>query len=317
MGLSPRPALGSPTLHGDRAEVELGPGFTRVDVDAEEGHACTVFVLGPRDALSHFQLHGALAHDAIDEDGMLPKAASFVAGTSPVWLGVEVHEAVRVRKVCASPTTSLPTEDDRVLMIGMPTPTRRDDGYVLERPNRYQFARPDVVFTLRGAFTAVRTRFRRDPIGIADITQWDGRKPALDVGLPRHISHDGGRDVDIAFPSLDEPSRMGDHCEKEHNADKTSASCRPGTGKGVDAMRLAHLGALLFQQGVLDKMFLDREFIPDVGRAAEKQAKWGWISKKAAAALQPDAGILVHVPWHTDHVHLRFLGAKALAPFPS
>ncbi len=304
-------------LEGDRAELELPGGFSRVDVSSGDGEACSLIVTGPRDALAHLQVHGARATDAIDEDGVLPRAISFVAGVEAIWVGLEVHVPVRLQKVCAAPTTAIPTDDDRVLMIGMPTPGRRDDGYVLERPNRYQFARPDVVFSLRRALAATRARFRRDPLGLSDLTQWDGRRPGLDVGKLRHISHDGGRDVDVALPSLEEPSTMRDHCEKDYNDDKTSAACKPGTGKGVDAMRLAFLGGTLVADGVLDKMFLDREFFPEVARAAERLARWGWIPKKAAARLEPGAGILVHVPWHTDHVHLRFLGAKALAPFPS
>ncbi len=302
------------------SDLAIPAGQWRVDVEVEPGALTTVLLVGEPDGLSHFAVQDARVFDALEEDGRLPRAASLIVpdGVRTLGLSLEVSSDVRLVVRRASPEPVLPR--DVVELVGMPSPLVRDDGYLLERPNRYQFARPDVVAFLREGFRDTRARFRRDPIGVVDITQWDGRRPALDVGNPRHVSHDGGRDVDIAIPSTVEPSLQRDHCEKIVSPDPRrgeghfTAVCRRGTARAFDATRLAYLVGRLAARRVLDRVFLDEEFLEPLAKAADRLARHHVIPRHAAAQLQPEGGVMMHLPWHTDHVHLRFLGPKGRAP---
>lgn len=293
-------------------EVELPEGFVRMQIEVEPGLLTSIVVFGNQDALLHFSIDPVRVVDALDEDGLLPRVASFVApeGVRVVTVNVELKEPGKLARVAAERVDKPPTDGQIAPLIGLPSPSRRDDGYLIGRSGRYQFARPDVIVALVDAFRETRQRFRRDPIAVADITQWNGRRPAIDVGKPRHVSHEGGRDVDIALPSLEEPSTMRDHCEKVLNEAQTEGVCRPGTSQALDAARLAYLLGKLIKHGTVEKVFLDREFIDEVARASKRLVKPKVFPAWVAERLQPDAGVLRHVAWHTDHVHVRFVGAK-------
>jgi hypothetical protein len=235
---------------------------------------------------------------------------------------VEVAEPVTLERRSVDPEEARPPksigpndEGPARPMIGLPAPRSREDGYVLGRAGRYEFARVDVVLALEAVFKRTRVLFRREPITITDISQWDGRRPALDQNSPRHQSHTGGRDVDIALPASDGgPSTMRLHC-RGSRAPADLYSCVKGSARGLDALRLAFLlGYLIDAPGRIQAIFLDEEFIGEVRRAAETLRERGWISKGAASAIAEDR-LLKHAPWHTDHVHVRFSGERGRVPW--
>ncbi len=295
----PRWALGSDGL-------DLPAGYSRLAIEVPPGQLVSLVVLGDRDALAHFALDAAA--DPLEEDGRLPRVASFLAPSTPsdVTLSIELWSPARLVRVAAPLPDTLPATPPTLL--GMPSPARRDEGYLLERPNRYQFARPDVLGALLDAFRATRRRFRRDPIGVVDISQWDGLRPATDLGKPHHISHEGGRDVDLALPSLEEPSTRRDHCDKLVSRDLSTGLCRRGSARQVDYPRLAFLLGRLVLSGRVDRIFLDTEFIAPTAEAARRLVHPPSFPAWVADRMQPPGGILRHVAWHTDHVHVRFLG---------
>ncbi|MCS6899204.1 MAG: hypothetical protein RMJ98_03935 [Myxococcales bacterium] len=307
-------AAASP-LHLDRNHhtLELPEGYSRVIVDVQPGTLVSLILMGSPRSLAHFTVDEATIHDPLDEDGLLPKVASFLPreGTSRVTLSLEVHDPARLIRVEAPLSLDLPSQAQP--LIGLPAPGDRSDGYLLERPGRYQFARPDVITALLGAFRDTRARFRRDPIGVVDLSQWDALRPAMDQNLPRHVSHEGGRDVDIALPSTEEPSTRRDHCDKLISKDYTTGLCRRGTARSVDYLRLAFLLGRLVKTNHIDKIFLDAEFIPPTAAAARRLVHPPSFPAWVAARLQPDAGIVRHVAWHTDHVHIRFLGPQGIS----
>ena len=307
----------SPRLALDASDLALGAGFSRIVVEVTPGTLASIAIFGPQPSLAHFAVHGVRASDPLAEDGLLPRVVSFLvpAEVNEVEVTLEVADEVRVARALVLPVRELPTGEAAATLVGMPWPAARDDGYLLERPGRYQMARPDVVMALLDAFRDTRHRYRRDPIGVSDLSQWDGRRPALDLGNPRHVSHEGGRDVDIGLPSSEEPSTMRDHCDKLIAPDFQKAVCRRGTGRALDAYRLAFLLGRLVKTGNVDKIFLDDEFIDAVAGAASALATMNAIPRKASDALQRDAGTLKHLPWHTDHVHVRFFGAKGEPPW--
>ncbi|MBI4699663.1 MAG: hypothetical protein HY744_00615 [Deltaproteobacteria bacterium] len=215
-------------------------------------------------------------------------------------------------------------------MRPIPAPLDPGAGYVSQAPSRYQFLRSDVAVALLGALRQTRTRFRRDPLAIGDASQWDGGRPASDLGTTRHISHLGGRDVDVALASDDPeaPSLFVRHCQGVRT-ELDVFQCAPGTVHGFDALRMAYFLGLLVDgptpNGIhmpegrpgpiaeVETIYTDQAYIDEVGRAAQVLRERRWIHDDGYAALGED-GIMRPSPWHTDHVHVRFGGEAARAP---
>jgi hypothetical protein len=335
----PRLELGQPSL-----ALPAGRSVVRVDLPA--GQLVSLAVLGKQGALLGFDLTGSplaarvRAHGSLDEDGLLPRVASLrvplderallvvVDAAEPVTLArsvadpslVEAPSAKALRTGIAAPRA----------LIGMPAPAGLEDGYMLQSPARYQFVRVDVAMALAAAFRQTRVRFKRDPIAIADASQWDGIRPATDVGRPRHISHEGGRDVDIALPAADESaSTVRSHCSGVL-VEQDVQGCAPGTARGLDALRLAYLLGLLIEGygspdappskgkvppvARLERIFTDDVYVREIRKAADKLRERRWIKDWVYETLL-DENLLRPSAWHTDHVHLRFVGEAGRAWF--
>jgi hypothetical protein len=319
------------TLDARRMAVPAGRSVVTVEILA--GELVSIAVFGPVDALLGFDLVPSAAtavvraHGPLDEDGRLPRVVSLVApgeGATEVGVVVDVASPVEIARVGArgepAPPPSLgDLKKGRArprTLVGLPVPRSRDDGYLLQSPGRYQFVRVDVARALMAAFRQTRVRFRRDPIAIADVSQWDGVRPATDLGHPRHISHEGGRDVDIALPADDgEPSTVRVHCTGVL-VEADVYGCAPGTAKGVDALRLAYLLGLLIDgaPGRVEKIFIDEQYMRELRKAAVELRERRWIKDDGFAGLSED-GLVRVSPWHTDHVHVRFGGEPAPSPW--
>jgi len=313
--------------------VSLAPGRNAVDIDILPRRLVSVGVFGAPDALLGFAVVGGpLAravrmHGPLDEDGRLPRIASFPesdvatsvrvlvdlrAPAELVWTSVDPGEADAPRRkwLRTGVATARP-------LVGLPAPRGRGDGYMLQAPARYHFIRVDAAGVLMAAMQKTHRRFRRGPIAVADISQWNGDRPATDQGLPRHISHVGGRDIDLALPANDGiPSTIRDHC-RGVLVEEDAYGCAPGTVRGLDAMRLAHLlGAIvdLAPPGNVVKVYLDDAYIRELRLAIPELVARRWIDEEGQAALSED-GILVASPWHTDHFHVRFGGERGRPGF--
>lgn len=325
--------LPAPPVAGSRDEepILLPSGRSTVELVAPPASFVSVAIRGPRHALLGARALGdgrlARALDrgtALDEDGLLPRLFSGVTldEEERVSLLVDVTDPVTVTLVSAPVADDAPPRlrgpkdeppPSRPL-VGMPPPEGARAGYVVLGPARYAFARIDVVKSLRVAFAKTRKRFGNDPIAVSDMSQWNGRRPKQDLGEVRHISHDGGCDVDLALPASDfQPSDVRDHCKRVF-LDPTHAGCAPGTAKGVRFDVLAHLlGALVDEaDGRVVKIFVDDVFRREIIREAKILHEREWIADGARGALSEE-GVLVASPWHTDHVHVRFTGERARA----
>jgi hypothetical protein len=318
----------------DGEPVALPAGRSLVELVAPAASFVTLAIRGPRHALLGARVLGesrlARALDrgtALDEDGLLPRIFSGLTREEEerISLLVDVTDPVTVTLVSA------PTADDAPPrphgpkeappparpLVGMPPPESARAGYVVLGPARYAFARIDVVKSLRLAFEKTRKRFGNDPVAVSDMSQWNGRRPKQDLGEVRHISHDGGCDVDLALPASDFlPSDVRDHCKRVF-LDPTHAGCAPGTAKGVRFDVLAHLlGALVDEaDGRVVKIFVDDVYRREIVREAKLLHEKAWIADGARGALSEE-GVLVASPWHTDHVHVRFAGERARSLLP-
>jgi len=330
----------------DRDSLPLGEGRWVVTVAVPAGRLVTLGVAGPADALRGFELVAPkqlkrLRTGALDDDGRLPTFVSFQtrALDHDISVVVDVAHSVQLLRALADPNdfAARETRDLKLgkarprSLIGLPYPLERRAGYFLQAPTRYQFARVDVVAALRAAFKQTRIRFKRGPIGVGDVSQWNGERPATDMDKPRHISHVGGRDVDIGLPTTDEsPATIVRRCEGVL-VDKDVLECGPGTVKNVDAVRLAYFLGLLLdgptpggrhidnvdrRPGPLaevETIFTDQAYIDEIRKALPKLRRKRWIHDEAYGALG-DEGLLRPSPWHTDHVHIRFMGEPAGVP---
>ncbi len=323
----------------DSAGAALPAGRSYTDVDVRPGEHVSLAVLGEPEALLGFSLVSEAlvaveAHRPLQEDGVLPHVVALVVPPNVSRVRVMTDLSAPARLAVARAVLPAPPPLDLALLarrargkappappfvaradlplLGIPRPTSRDDGYLLETAGRYAFVRADVLAVLREAFAVVRKRTRREPIAIWDASQWDGRRPASDRGSPRHITHHEGRDVDIGLPATDgEPSTMRDHC-KGVLVERDQKGCSPGTVVGFDGRRMALLLGVLHDLGTppLEKVFLDEVYVREVVRALPKLVELRWISAAAAATLEGDV-VLRPSTWHTDHVHVRFAGKPA------
>ncbi|MBK8258444.1 MAG: penicillin-insensitive murein endopeptidase [Polyangiaceae bacterium] len=324
------PALYLP-IH--KTSVAVAPGRTVLEVEVPAAVFTSIGVFGPQTSLlgfdildvvsaaSNLPIDGAAqplrARRPLDEDGLLPRIVSFRSPSerSLVRVLVDAAEPVELRRVSTDivepeflPKKGKPPPMFQSPVIGFPVPAGRDDGYFLQAAARYQFARTDVIASLLFAFRKTKSKFRRDPIALADISQWDGIRPATDLGLPRHISHEGGRDVDIALAASDEePSTVRAHCTGVL-IEQSVQGCGPGTVRGFDASRTAYFLGLLFEtMPPVEKIFIDDVYLRELRRAAEKLHDKRVLKDPGYEGLNDD-GIVRPSPWHTDHLHVRFAG---------
>lgn len=304
----------------------LAAGRNLLDLALPAGAFVAVGLFGPAASLRGVTVVGdaapvraARSSAPIDEDGLLPRVLAFPPCDRECRLGlvVDIDDPVAIEVTTADPAEIAPPlprdlargEARARPLVALPPPASIDDGYVLQTPNRYAFLRVDVALVLREALRVTRRRLRGDPIALGDASQWDGNRPASDRGAPRHISHVGGRDVDIALPASDgTQSLVRDRCRGVLLAEDRYG-CAPGTVKGLDAMRLALLlGAMCdLAPGEIVKVFLDDVYRKEVVAIAPALVEKRWLKEEAAVALSED-GVLVASPWHTDHVHVRFRG---------
>ena len=323
-GATERPARASETA----TAIELPEGRSSVEIEVPSASFVTIAIVGPQAALLGVHVLGSgpvarrlRASSPIEEDGLLPRMMSVrTRGPEHVELIVDVLSPVVVNLVAepldhpgakpdATPTSARP-------LVGVPVPGSLRDGYQLLSAGRYAFARIDVVTSLLGALASTQRRFPIEPIGISEATQWNGRRPKSDRSEVRHISHDGGSDIDLALPASDTfASTVRDHCRRVW-LDPTHAGCAAGTVKGVDIERLTLLLGLLCDEapGRILKIIVDDEYRREIVRVAPSLIEKKWLGSMARDALAED-GIVVASPWHTDHVHVRFSGEKGRAPF--
>lgn len=304
-------------------EIALPAGRSFVQVETAPDRLISIAVFGETDALLGFDVLGApgiARATSLEEDGLLPRVVSLRTGAASEDLlcVIDARSPVTLSRIItaadqARPPTLIELKADPALarpLVGLPSPASPSDGYVLGVPERYLFARVDVALTLHDALRQVQTRFRGDAIAISDISQWNGVRPASDIGQPHHISHEGGRDVDLALPASDgEGSTIRRHCTGVL-IEEDRLVCEPGTSRGVDAMRLAYMLGLIVDrspEGAIIKIFTDDAYIRDIRGALDTLQRRRWIKDRGYAALAED-DVLRPSAWHTDHVHVRFGG---------
>jgi hypothetical protein len=196
-------------------------------------------------------------------------------------------------------------DNDCARLMQMPLPNDPAiDGYTTDDGTifRYWFGRRDIVMMVRYA-ARERARAGKRPFIPHDFSQWDGMTPGVDVGAPRHVSHQRGKDVDLTIYGLDGIAPWRSYCTIRLTSDGQH-ECVPGSRKNFDGYETAREVASCFQSGRVTMSFLDRELIPAVRTGATAAADAGLIPRDLLP-LYSDGKHIQHWPNHDDHIHVR------------
>lgn len=207
-------------------------------------------------------------------------------------------------------------QSDCARLLQLPPPDDARDGYRLDGATlRYEFGRRDLVMYLRYAGRA-RAAEGKEPFLVGDLSQWDGQTPGTDVGAPRHLSHQRGKDVDITLYGSDGHAGWRNFCTTQ--AVSGGTECVPGTRHDFSGVESAREIAHFYESGRVTMCFLDRELIAVTAPGAATASAAGQIDP-ALVPLFSDGTHLQHWPNHENHVHIRVsetATGKILEPEP-
>jgi hypothetical protein len=295
-GVAPPPEVpeARPAQDGDNA-LTLGPTPTVFRIDAE-ARQHVAFVL------SFSGVSGAVM--TVDRwDGVRPSEIGltnsnaglrFATGTGPATL-----------KVTRTPFVDGDhCESDCARLMQMPLPNDPTvDGYDIDGGTyfRYWFGRRDLVMMVRHA-ARQRALAGDTPFFPYDFSQWDGLTPGVDVGSPRHASHQRGKDVDISLYGEDGVAPWRSYCTTQYTSD--GRECVAGTRRNFDGRTNARMFASHLVSGRVTMSFLDRELIPSLRTGAAAAADAGEIPRELVPKYS-DGRTVQHWPNHDNHIHVR------------
>ncbi len=211
-----------------------------------------------------------------------------------------------------------PSDCARLMQLPLPNDPLVD-GYDTDSGTiyRYWFGRRDMLMLLRHAAHRMLA-MGKAPFFPYDLSQWNGETPGVDVGAPRHASHQRGKDVDVSLYGSDGKAHWRTFCTTAN--DGSGRECVNGSAKGLDDRGTARELAGFYEGGIVTMMFLDRELIELVAPAAKTLATDGTIGS-TLVPLYSDGSHLQHWPNHDNHVHVRiaesaksFLGTEPIEP---
>jgi LysM repeat protein/murein endopeptidase len=169
-----------------------------------------------------------------------------------------------------------------------------DKGYVKRRPY-YCYGTSSTVFQVLRSIAAVQRSYPKlHKLAIGDLSARKGGK------IPRHVSHQSGRDIDLGFYFKQRPKGYPEEfveaTEKNINFDATwllikTLADSHGADGGVERIFLSYA-----TQGMLYRM-AKRKGVPQKVLSRLFQYPNGEYNA---------TGIIRHEPGHTDHLHVRF-----------
>jgi len=334
-GVAPRGARSGERAIGAAAStISLAPGESAIfRLDAASGeHVGSELVFTPNDldvTVTLERWDGAAARVLATTDGgrgIRTLAAFDRSGPRTFWFVVKagtrsVSNASFVVRRTAFEDAALCTVDcARLLQL----PVRidpRTDGYdhAASTVFRYQFGRRDLVMLTRHLGRTLAARGYA-PFVPEDLSQWNGETPGLDVGAPRHASHQRGKDIDISLYGADGLAPWRSYCRTTTTAD--GRECVPGTLTNYDGFVNALLLGGYFASGRATMMFLDRELIPATRTGASTAIAQALLPASVSTSFTNGVA-LQHWPNHDNHVHVRLSeaaygtsGAQALTYEP-
>ncbi len=177
--------------------------------------------------------------------------------------------------------------------------------------DKYRFGTREVVDAIERAAAAVHEKFPDTPrLHVGDISSKKGGR------LKRHLSHQSGRDADIAY-----------YLRAGHDEDNLKRATR----RTLDVPRTWTFMAAMLEAGGVEYIFSDRRLIPKLKAYARDVAKVPPEQLEEIFGGEKSGGIIRHLRGHADHMHVRFdapasvaavkeyikrHGVKAIKPLP-
>lgn len=158
---------------------------------------------------------------------------------------------------------------------------------------RFRYGTREIVDAIEEAGAAVHAKFPDSPrLHVGDISSKKGGK------LKRHLSHQSGRDADIAY-----------YLKAGHDEE----NLKRATPRTLDVPRTWTFISTLLESGQVEYIFSDRRLIPKLKAYARDVAKLPPETLAAYFGGADQAGIIRHLRGHADHIHVRFDAPASVA----
>ena len=177
-----------------------------------------------------------------------------------------------------------------------------DDGYRVQHQTHYSNLRREVSYLVRWATAEVRAEYPdTGPLGLFDMSQWDGDTPGRMVGQLRHPegTHVDGNDIDIAYYATDGDNLGGYACSSH-----SSTFCT-GPANLLDVERTTLLLARLMESPHVRVIGVDPEVAELVVPMAYDLEDEGLISEAARQKITY-SHLAYGDGWPFHHHHLHF-----------
>ncbi len=186
-------------------------------------------------------------------------------------------------------------------IMQFPQSSNDDEGYFVEHQAHYSNLRREVQYLVRYAAWRVAEQFGdTEPLGLLDMSQWDGDTPGRMEGSLRHPegTHVDGNDIDIAYYSLSEGNGGKIVCPSY-----TQYFCT-GPATDLDVDRTTFFMAALVENMNVRVMGVDPEVFDLVAPRAYEMELEGLITREQRQRVQ---GLMAYGdtwPFHHHHIHL-------------
>jgi len=177
-------------------------------------------------------------------------------------------------------------------------------GYLVTHEPHYSNLRREVQYLVRLAAARTALQFSdTEPLGLLDMSQWDGDTPGRMVGQLRHPegTHAEGNDIDISYYSLSDGNEGKIVCPQNDGYFCT------GPASDLDVERTTYFLAQLVENVNVRVMGVDTQVALLVEPMAQELEDDGVITREQRQRVQ---GLLAYGsgwPFHHHHVHLSWM----------
>lgn len=186
-------------------------------------------------------------------------------------------------------------------IMQFPQTNSDDEGYFVEHEPHYSSLRREVAYLVRWAARETAAQFEdTEPLGLLDMSQWDGDTPGRMRGQLRHPegTHVYGNDIDISYYSLSPGNGGKIICSQDDNYFCT------GPADDLDVDRTTYFLAMLMESDYVRVAGVDPEVAELVEPRAYELQDEGLISNRQRQKVQ---GLMAYGdgwPFHHHHIHL-------------
>lgn len=179
-----------------------------------------------------------------------------------------------------------------------------DSGYLVTHEAHYSNLRREVQYLVRYAAAQVAEQFSdTEPLGLLDMSQWDGDTPGRMVGQLRHPegTHVDGNDIDISYYSLSEGNEGKIVCPQNDGYFCT------GPASDLDVDRTTYFLAQLVENMNVRLTGVDPAVAELVNPRATEMEEEGLITREQRQRVQ---GLMAYGdgwPFHHHHIHLSWV----------